>query len=69
MNVSLLAELGPCPSLPVDSSQKRTRSGDLVTLGESLVYSSITTLSGGVWPMSRRGRNEMNERKEVFNYK
>ena len=42
MNVSRLAELGPCPSLLIDSSQKRTRSGDLVTLGERLVYSSIT---------------------------
>ena len=34
----------------------------MVTLGERLVYSSITLNSGGAWPMSGKGVNEMNER-------
>ena len=31
MNVSLFGWTGPLPLLPIDSSQKRTRSGDMVT--------------------------------------
>ena len=57
----VLAELGLCPSLLVDSSQKRTQSRGWWPWATVLVYLSMTTKLGGVLASACNAMTEMND--------